>query len=307
MDQEQLRSITGTIFNIQHYCIHDGPGIRTNVFVKGCPLHCLWCANPESQNPSPQLMYRSDLCVGCRQCAMLCPNQAISFSSGSVAKTNRMLCSACGKCVDICPKKAREITGYKITAGEVFDEIAQDVLFYGEDGGVTVTGGEALSQPIFTAAILQLCKEAGIHTAIETCGFAKWENITSVLQYTDLVLFDVKETDPDLHKKYTGVDNRLILENLRKINDLTSCEIWVRVPTIPGYNDDASNITATGQFVQKYLPHCTQIHLLPFHKLGEGKFDQLENTPNGFHSEVPSDTYMESLRTLIRNLNIICK
>ena len=277
MNEAALRNVRGTIFNIQHYSIHDGPGIRTNVFLKGCPLRCLWCSNPESQKPVPQLMFRADRCTGCGACAAVCPNEA------------------------------REIIGTSVTAGEVFDEVAQDELFYAKDGGVTLTGGEVLAQPAFSAAILQLCRQAKIHTAIETCGFADWSALEEVLLYTDLVLYDLKEMDPALHRKYTGVDNNQILENLKKIDDQKALEIWVRVPLIPGYNDDKENLLATARFVKENLHKCTQIHLLPFHRLGEGKYEQLENEPNGFSSTVPEDSYMESLREYVRSFGLDCR
>lgn len=312
MNETELRAVTGTIFNIQHFCIHDGPGIRTNVFVKGCPLHCIWCANPESQSRYPQLMYRADSCVGCGACAAVCPQAAISpvekadTRHGFRVRTDRGKCSNCGACVSVCKAKAREISGRTVTVGEVFDEVAGDALFYGEDGGITVTGGEALAQPEFTKALLTLCKSAGITTCIETCGFARWEIMEPILRLTDVVLYDIKETNPVRHKEYTGVDNTLILDNLKKVNDSMDCEIWVRVPTIPGYNDETENLNDLGKFVSVNLNHCTQVHLLPFHKLGLGKLEQLEAERN-FSSEVPKDAYMEQLRDIVRSYGLICK
>ena len=306
MDEAELRNVSGTVFNIQHYSIHDGPGIRTNVFFKGCPLRCLWCSNPESQQPIPQLMFRADHCTGCGACISVCPVSAISFRD-PVVQNDRTLCTGCGACVEVCPNEAREIIGMTTTAGAVFDEVAQDTLFYAEDGGVTLTGGETLAQPAFASAILRLCRQAKIHTAIETCGFADWNVLADVLQYTDLVLYDLKEMDPIRHKEYTGVDNDWILENLKMVNDRMDCEIWVRVPIIPGYNDDKENLLATARFVKDNLQKCTQIHLLPFHRLGEGKYEQLEKEPNGFHSTVPEDAYMESLRDYVRSFGIDCR
>ena len=306
MDEAALRNVRGTIFNIQHYSIHDGPGIRTNVFLKGCPLRCLWCSNPESQKQVPQLMFRADRCTECGACISACPASAISLQDQRI-QNDRSLCTGCGACAAVCPNEAREIIGTSVTAGEVFDEVAQDTLFYAKDGGVTLTGGEVLAQPAFSAAILQLCKQAKIHTAIETCGFADWSALEEVLQYTDLVLYDLKEMDPALHRKYTGVDNNQILENLKKIDGQMALEIWVRVPLIPGYNDDKENLLATARFVKENLHKCTQVHLLPFHRLGEGKYEQLENKPNGFNSTVPEDSYMESLRDYVRSFGLDCR
>ena len=307
MKTEQLRAVTGTIFNIQHYCIHDGPGIRTNVFVKGCPLRCLWCANPESQNPKPQLMYRTDKCVECGACIPVCPKGAISVVQNGKVKNDRTLCTACGKCVSVCKAGAREIMGRTVTAGEVFDEVAGDKLFYGKDGGLTITGGEALAHPAFCMALLELCKQAGIHTAVETCGFANWEVMKPVLALCDVVLYDQKQMDSALHRAYTGQGNEKILDNLKRINDELSCDIWVRVPTIPNYNATCENISAVASFVKENLPHCSQVHLLPFHNMGESKFEQLENESNGFSSCVPEDAFMEQLREVVRSYGIVCK
>lgn len=307
MDEEALRAVTGTVFNIQHYCIHDGPGIRTNVFVKGCPLHCLWCANPESQSPLPQLMYRADSCVGCTACVAACPNGAVQPVLGGKVRTDRSLCNGCGQCIPVCPTRARELSGTIVTAGQVFEEVAGDALFYGEEGGVTVTGGEALAHPRFTAALLQLCRRAGIGTAVETCGFAPWETVREVLQWCDVVLYDEKHMDSSLHQRYTGQGNTLILENLQRINDALPCEIWVRVPVIPGYNDSEEHIAQIGAFVKEHITRCTQVHLLPFHRLGESKAEQLERPDNGFSSIVPEDSRMEALREIIRGYGLTCK
>ena len=193
------------------------------------------------------------------------------------------------------------------TAGEVFDEVAGDALFYGEDGGVTITGGEALAHPRFTQAVLQLCRDAGIHTAMETCGYAPWHVMEPLLRLCDVVLYDNKEMDSEKHKAYTGFGNELILENLARCARELPCDIWVRVPTIPGYNDDPENIAAVADFVKANVPTCSQIHLLPFHNMGEAKSEQLENADNGFHSHVPTAEHMEQLRDIVRARGILCK
>lgn len=302
---KQLRSISGTIFNIQHYCIHDGPGVRTNVFVKGCPLRCIWCANPESQIATPQIMFRADKCVGCGACVQACPNNAI-FISDSKARTNRNICVGCGECVKVCAPEARELMGHTATVGEVFDEVAKEKIFYGKDGGLTVTGGEALAHPEFTLALLKLCKNDGIATAVETCGQVKWETMKSVLSYCDTVLYDMKQTDTVKHKAYMGTGNELILENLKKLNDELDCDIWVRVPTIPGYNADEDNIRRVGEIVSSQITRCKRVDLLPFHNMGEAKAEQLDRDMNGFHSETPSKEYMESLKEIIRGFGLTC-
>lgn len=300
-----LRDVSGTIFNIQHYCIHDGPGVRTDVFVKGCPLRCIWCANPESQVGVPQLMYRLDKCVGCGACLPVCPNKAITIEDGK-SHTDRDLCKGCGECVKVCKPEARELMGYTITAGEAFDIVAKEKIFYGDDGGLTVTGGEALAHPEFTLALLKLCKADGISTAIETCGHVKWETVKKVLSYCDTVLFDMKETDTVKHKEFTGFGNEMILDNLKKINDELDCDIWVRVPTIPGYNADEDNIRKVGEFVSTQITRCKRVDLLPFHNLGESKAEQLDRDLGGFHSEVPSKEFMDNLKDIIRSFGLTC-
>lgn len=303
---EELRAVTGTVFNIQHYCIHDGPGIRTNVFVKGCPLRCLWCANPESQVAAPQLMYLADKCVGCGACIPLCPKGAIS-RDGEKVHTDRALCTACGACSNICPTEARSVSGETKTAGEVFDEVAGDALFYGSDGGLTVTGGEALAHPKFTGALVQLCRQAGITTAVETCGAVPWEIMAPVLRETDIVLYDIKQMDSAQHARYTGQGNELILSNLERISRDTTCTIIVRCPVIPPCNDAEENLHALGRFLTEKAIRCSEINLLPYHNLGEGKRTQLEPGSEGFQSHTPSDAEMEVLRDILRSYGFLVK
>lgn len=251
-------------------------------------------------------MYRKDICLRCEACIGICPVHAITMTEEGVL-TNRESCTGCGHCAAVCKPKARELSGYIASAGEVFDEVSEDVLFYGEEGGITVTGGEAFAQPDFTHALLSLCKASGIHTAVETCGYANWEIMKPIIRLTDVVLFDLKEMDPALHKQYTGVSNSRILENLKRIDSETDCEIWVRVPVIPGYNADEDNIASIAGFVKDNLSHCTQIHLLPFHNMGLSKFEQLENPSNHFSSFPPSDSETERLREIVRSFHILCK
>ena len=306
---EALRDVTGTVFNIQHYCIHDGPGIRTNVFVKGCPLRCLWCANPESQAGAPQLMYLADKCTGCGQCIQTCPQKAVSRRTDRPDRvhTDRTLCTACGRCVDDCPTEARSITGHTMTAGEAFDEVAGDRLFYGTDGGLTVTGGEALAHPQFTGALTELCRQAGITTAVETCGAVPWAVMEPVLAHTDIVLYDIKHMDSARHRAYTGQGNKLILANLEHISRRTDCTIIVRCPVIPPCNDRAENLHALGRFLTEKAIRCSEINLLPYHNLGEGKREQLEPGTEGFTSRTPSQEEVELLRDILRGYGFVVK
>ena len=270
--------MNGNIFNIQPYSIHDGPGIRTTIFFKGCPLRCLWCQNPESQHIHPQLMYYCDLCTGCERCITACPAAAIAQHDGKVA-TNRALCTSCGVCASVCSVRAREISGKTMDAIEAAEQACRDKLFFETSGGgVTLSGGEILAQPAFAVEILKRCKEKGVHTAIETTGFARWETLASVLEYTDLVLYDFKHLDSDKHKRLTGVDNHLILENARRLVHVLHRPLIGRIPLIPGLNDDDANLLATARFISQELGRDTKVHILPYNPLGESKNSSLEQS-----------------------------
>jgi pyruvate formate lyase activating enzyme len=297
----------GFIFDIQHYSIHDGPGIRTTVFLSGCPLRCLWCQNPESQQIYPQLFFRYDKCIGCVRCVSVCTQGAITLN-GTIVKTDRNLCKGCGECVKICPKQARIIIGKETTAAEVFAEAASDKMFYQEsNGGVTLSGGEAISQPDFSASILELCKNDSIHTAVETSGYGSWESLKKILNYTDLVLFDFKHLGEVEHKNLTGVSNRTILSNVKKIWTKLKIPIIARLPIIPGYNDSIANINQTARFISTELDKSIAVHLLPFHNLGEGKLKSLEQVRDGFSGVPPSDEQMNSIKNIIESYGLSVK
>ena len=304
--------MTGIVFDIQHYCIHDGPGIRTNVFLKGCPLRCLWCQNPESQQLSAQIMYQVEKCTVCGKCVDACPEHAITLefkeeNEMPEIKTNRGLCTACGKCVQYCPNEARRIVGEEMTLDSVFKKVEQDKLFFGKDGGVTVTGGEPLAQWEFARAVLKRCKENGINTCIETCGYGNWPQVETVMEYVDLVLYDIKHMDTVQHKKCTGVGNEKILENIKRISQEMNKEIIIRVPVIPGYNDTSENIEQLGNFIKEELPTCIEVNLLPFHNMGESKKQQLDRSSEEFSSVTPSDERMEQLKNVLRSSGIAVK
>ncbi len=300
---QNLESVQGKVFNIQGYSIHDGPGIRTTVFLCGCPLRCLWCANPESGTMEPKLFFMAEKCVGCGKCAAVCPNGAITIVDGK-AKTDRTKCKACGNCVKVCPVEAREIVGETKTAGEVVKKVRQDELFYNTSGGgVTISGGEVLMQPEFAIAVLKLCKEAGINTAIETCGFAKREVFSKVLEYVDLVLYDFKHMDSAKHKEGTGVGNELILENVVKVYHEAKKPVAARVPTIPGYNDTPENMHALGKFITEKMGKDVKVHLLPYHHLGESKTERMEQEVV-FSVNTPTDEHMEELREIVASYGL---
>ncbi len=272
-DLQTRPAVKGWIFDIQRYSINDGPGIRTTVFFKGCPLHCLWCDNPESQSRFPQLFFFDALCVQCYRCVPVCPNKAISVGPDGSVLTDRSLCRGCGACTEACLANARVISGKLMTVDEVMEVVMKDSLFYrNSGGGMTASGGEATAQPEFLIELLKRCRENGIHTALDTTGYVPWETFQRILEYTDLVLYDIKHMDPAAHRKLTGVDNALILENARRIARMGKA-MWIRFPLIPGCNDDETNLRATGAFVRDL--GLRQIDILPYHRLGTGKYHRL--------------------------------
>ncbi len=248
-----------TIFDIQRNSFVDGPGIRTTVFFKGCNLRCKWCHNPESQSAQKQMMFYKDKCIGCGKCAEVCPNHLKN-------------CDFCGKCELYCPADARKVCGKEYSVDEVFKEIAKDKMFYeNSGGGATFSGGECMLQTDFLCKILKKCKENGIHTAVDTAGNVPREYFERVLPYTDMFLYDIKAFSEDLHKQGTGVSNKLILENLLWLSG--KCDIIVRIPVIGGFNDDKAELEKIAEFL-KHIK-CEKVELLPYHVMGEHKYDAL--------------------------------
>ena len=296
---KENNNVKGIIFNIQGYSIHDGPGIRTNVFLKGCFLRCAWCQNPESQSLKPELFYFKEKCTGCGRCVDVCPEHAIRVIE-ALSNTDRNRCRGCGQCVQVCPNEARSLVGKEITAEEVFQRVKKDELFYKRSkGGVTLTGGEPLFQPDFSKKLLSLCREAGIHTALETCGYASWETLKDLLQYVDLVLFDLKHMNSEKHREYTGVSNNLILENIRKIHHDLKIPVRARIPVIPGYTDSDENIRATAGFIAKELSASVPVHLLAYHQLGGTKYERLGKVGNDFSITPPTNEHMLELQKIV--------
>lgn len=272
----------GLVFDIKRFSIHDGPGIRTTVFLKGCPLSCAWCHNPESQHPESELFYRASRCIVCGVCEDICPEGAI-FASGAEYLTDSVRCKVCGKCTEACPGEARELVGRSVSLEEVVDEIQKDQLYYEESGGgVTISGGEPLMQPEFLIDLLRVCGNLGIHRAIDTSGLAEEQLLLKVADETELFLYDLKHTDPAKHIEFTGVSNERILSNLMLLAE-SNVSISVRVPLVSGFNDDDENLHKTAVFVRS-LPQKCGISLLPFHKSAEEKhrrFGMIYNLQNG--------------------------
>ncbi len=249
---------TAVIFDIERNSFVDGPGIRTTVFFKGCNLKCAWCHNPESQDFKPQMMFYKDKCKGCGKCKEVCPY-------------NFEKCDLCGKCTFYCPVDARKVCGKEYTVDEVFDEIIKDKAYYeNSGGGVTFSGGECMLQIDFLCEILKKCKENGIHTAVDTAGHIPFESFEKILPYTDLFLYDIKIFDTDKHKKYVGVGNELILDNLKRLFE-RKAKLWIRFPIIPDVNDSIEEM----QKIKDFLDNCgapEKVELLPYHAMGENKY-----------------------------------
>jgi pyruvate formate lyase activating enzyme len=267
------RTPTGLVFNIQKYSLHDGPGIRTTVFLKGCPLNCLWCHNPEGISPQPEIVLVESRCLACGECRSACPLPAATQGSGLLPLRNAD-CSLCGKCVAACPGGGRQLLGATRSVAEVMAEVLKDRVFYQDSGGgVTVSGGEPLSQPQFLLAVLAACRREGLHTALDTTGFGQTDHLLAAAAMADLVLFDLKAFNEDRHLQLTGVSNKPILANLRHL-DREHHNIWIRLPVVPGCNADPGDLQQLAGFVRG-LHHVTLVNLLPFHRTGIDKFARL--------------------------------
>jgi pyruvate formate lyase activating enzyme len=267
----------GMIFDIERFAIHDGPGIRTTLFLKGCPLSCWWCHNPESISPRPQLALFEEKCIGCGRCFDACPNGVHEKLADGSRALHREKCAACGRCVQTCYAEALVMEGREISVEHAMDELRRDAPFYETSGGgVTLSGGEPLRQVEFTTAVLRSCKAEGLHTALDTCGYAPWTDYEMVLPFVDMVLYDFKLADTEAHVKYTGVPNELIRENLSRI-DGRGLPIEIRIPVIPGINDGRDNIDQTAQFLSG-MKQVKGIALLPYHGLGETKYPRVGKT-----------------------------
>lgn len=269
---EGVRLVDGIVYNIQRMSTKDGPGLRTTIFLKGCPLHCPWCSNPESQSFKPQLMVFANLCTGCGECEKVCPQGAVTKRDG-VYNRDRTLCTDCGACVEVCPAKAREMSGKRMSVEDILRISDSDSLFYSNSGGgVTIGGGEPTAAGDFLLDLLAACNRRGYHTCIDTCGVCEPERFREVMRRAELFLFDCKHMDPEEHKRLTGRDNAIILKNLHTLFE-SGREVRVRVPLMPGVNDTEKNIADMAMFLHKHGRH--EIDVLPCHTFGYSKYDAL--------------------------------
>ena len=271
------------IFDIERGSFVDGPGIRTTVFFKGCNLQCKWCHNPESQSKNKQILFYRDKCTGCGKCKSVCP---YAFEK----------CDFCGKCALYCPQDVRKICGKEYTVEEVLSEILKDKEYYGNSGGVTFSGGECMLQIDFLKAILEKCKENGVHTAVDTAGNVSWEYFEKILPHTDLFLYDVKCFSEDLHKDGTGVSNRLILENLQKLSE-NKAEIIIRIPVIPEFNGNLCEMQKIANLLNGLK--ISKVELLPYHAMGEHKWFAIGKDPE--HFTVPNSTDVDDFKKLFNS------
>ncbi len=280
---------TATVFSVKRFAVHDGDGIRTTVFFKGCSLKCIWCHNPESIGFKPQTAYYADKCIGCSECIAVCPHHAHRSENGAHI-FDRELCVGCGMCAAVCPANALVFYGKSVTVGELMPLLLADRAFYETSGGgVTLSGGECLMQSDFCAALLKELKKEGIHTAVDTCGFVRRESIEQVMPYTDIFLYDIKSIDRDVHIRCTGQPNDLILDNLRMIDNCGK-KSEVRIPFVPGYND--GEITKIRDFL-KTLKNVTAVKVLPYHNYAGSKYDSL-GLPNTLPTVLPAAGQIEA-------------
>ena len=267
-----------TVFNIQRFSTEDGPGIRTTVFFKGCPLSCVWCHNPEGISPRPQLFWYANRCIGVRDCLKACPENALDLTPKGMT-IDRERCTACGLCEEACPAAALEVIGKPWSVEDLVQEVKKDEPFFrNSGGGITLGGGEPMFQAEFVAAFLRRCREDGLSTAMDTCGLAPWARYEEILPYVDLLLLDLKQMDPETHLKATGVKLEPILETARRLGEISGLTLWIRTPVIPGFTDAEENVRAAARFIARHMPNVRRYDLLGFNNLCIGQYDRLGMT-----------------------------
>ena len=289
------------VARIQKFCTKDGPGVRTTVFLQGCPLRCSWCHNPETQSFQPELMFSESLCIGCGACLAACNSEA-HVTVGGIHGIERRRCIGCGACVEVCPTGACEMSCRVMSIEAIMAEIEKDRAFYGNEGGVTLSGGEPMAQPEACISILKQAHMAGINTAVETCGFFGHEWVAALAEYADLILWDMKDSDPERHRKYTGQSNRQIAENLA-LADRLGARIRLRCIIVEGVNADDGHMAAIAN-VYSGMEHCEGVELLPYHAYGGSKAVQLGRDDNSNRAWIPSPERMDYLRRKLVNMGV---
>lgn len=311
------RELTGKTYDIQGFSVHDGPGIRTTVFLKGCPLRCPWCHSPESQLFHTELNWMEVRCVGieaCGRCLDACPHGAISpgemkksltdDSEIQLVQVDRSKCDDCGECAKACSSKALYMCGTDYTVDEIMERIVKDRPFFDRSGGgVTISGGECLSQPKFTTQLLKKCKENDIHTAVDTTGHINWKVLEPILPYTDLFLYDLKHMDSEIHKQVIGVPNELILENARKIA-AAGGNLQIRIPIIPRFNDSVEIFDKYGEFIKELGDSVVVVQLLPYHNMGVVKWQRLQRNSPVLEATPPSEKLVEERKTQLEGYGL---
>ena len=303
MKSTQTRSRQcGVIFNIQRFSVHDGPGIRTTVFFKGCNLSCLWCHNPESISPQRQIEFNQEKCIGCGRCFEVCPQDAHYLDENGQHQIDRSRCNGCFRCARECYAQALVGVGESIGVSGLMEAIVTDIPYFEasrQGGGVTFSGGEPMLQEDFLRDVLHECKKLGIHTAVDTAGHVSWQSFEKILPLTDLILYDIKAIRPQKHRELTGVDNQLILANLKKLRQF-NVDLLIRVPLIVGHNDD--EMDAISQFLKEN--DIRQVEIIPYHKLGESKYEALDRENRTENLQIPADEQVKAVITSFREAGL---
>ena len=303
--KDKETDITGYIFDIQGLSVHDGPGCRTLIFLNGCTLNCSWCSNPEGISRKSSLMYFSSKCIGCGNCVKNCRHNAITLENEKIIIA-RSICAHCEKpdCIEECYTDALKISGYEISVSKLFEKIKRDRQFWGNEGGITLSGGEPLLQIDFAKEILSKCHDAYIHTAIETCGNIPWESFQKVIPFVDWIFFDIKHINSEIHKENTNAGNELILENAKRLSKEFQGRLIFRLPLIPGFNDSKENIDSIISFIKN--SGRNEINILPLHHLGKEKYQMLDKEYIGSRFPVPTHDKLRAIEKLFKASGVNC-